>query len=75
VTRDFEFEEAEREALAEQLRLLRKLSDEERLACFLSHQPSEAWPTALDAGELRRAIAWRDRERDEVARRLADALG
>jgi hypothetical protein len=66
-----DFEEHEREQFVEQVRLYRRLTDEERLARFFAPR---AWPE-LPEEIVRRARAYKDREKDAFLARICKALG
>lgn len=69
---DREFEEHEREQFAEQARMYRELTDEERLAIFFE-DCEVRFDVPLEIATRVRAVL--DRERDALFERLADALG
>ena len=70
---DREFVVHERVCFAEQARMYRALTDEERLARYIEW--SKSTPFEHPPEVLARVRKIRDIERDEVLRRLADALG
>lgn len=71
---DREFEEHERECFAEQARMYRALTDEERLAIFFADcRGMERFEVLPETRARARAL--RDRERDALFERLDEALG